>query len=565
MTLSADTSRMDCVGNNTTATYSYTFKIFADSDLVVTETDTNGVESTLDLNVDYSVTGAGDSDGGSITLLAGNLATNHLLAIERIMPITQETDIRNQGDFFPETIEDEFDRLVMVDQQQQVYLDKSLKLPRGISSDDFDTTLPTDIADHPGSAIIVNSTGDGLDLGVDTGGVDASRVAKIGDNMTGNLGMLGLSAVRFYRTNNTHYTGWKGSDSTTIDQDYSMPPALPTGTGGWLNSNTSGATQWRTTDQLATDMGTSGIDFITLGSYPRYLDTDAILNLGLVTTVAASALTISLKAADVSALSSTNVGRLTMRSATATDGTSTRRDLTANISITVPSSATLGSQNAIPDYLYIWALDNAGTIELGVSGSGFVPVDGIASSTAISSSATSVSTLYSTTARSNVPIRLLGRALYTQTTAGTWASQVTTLELNGRGRNLQYEYGSFTANFNQSAGASGANTSKTISFTRIGKTVTLVFPNCSDMTAGATAAQFSTVSATLLNRLLPSASLFFPVIMKTNGSISNTPGYIQIGSDGTISLTRDLVGTANFTSTQTNNGPINVSVSYTTQ
>jgi hypothetical protein len=53
--------------------------------------------------------------------------------------LTQPTSIRNQGAFFPEIHETVFDRLTMIDQQQQEQLDRSLHIPSGSSAN---TELP---------------------------------------------------------------------------------------------------------------------------------------------------------------------------------------------------------------------------------------------------------------------------------------------------------------------------------------------------------------------------------------------------------------------------------------
>tara|TARA_R100000656_G_C3955521_1_gene129098 strand:- start:253 stop:2526 length:2274 start_codon:yes stop_codon:yes gene_type:complete len=165
MTLSSATNRNDYVGNNSTATYNYTFKIFNKNDLLVTKKDTNDVETTLTVDTDYTVTGVSDINGGTIVLTAGNLATGYALTIRRVRTVIQETDIRNQGDFFPESHEDAFDHQIMIAQQQQDELDRSSKLPESIPSSSFDPTLPTDIKSGGGRALKINDDGNGFELG----------------------------------------------------------------------------------------------------------------------------------------------------------------------------------------------------------------------------------------------------------------------------------------------------------------------------------------------------------------------------------------------------------------
>ena len=165
MSISSTTSVVRYTGNNTTPTYSYTFKIFEEGDLLVTSMNTSNVETVLALTTDYTVSGEGDSGGGSITLVAGNLATGYILTIRRVNDLVQETDIRNQGAYYPSVIEDQLDKMVMIDQQQQNEIDRSPKLPESTAIADFDITLPTDMVDNPSATIIINATGDGFEIG----------------------------------------------------------------------------------------------------------------------------------------------------------------------------------------------------------------------------------------------------------------------------------------------------------------------------------------------------------------------------------------------------------------
>lgn len=128
MTVSTTTNRVDYTGNGSTTVFSFTFRIFADTDLVVTTANDLGVETELVLGDDYTVSGVGSYNGGSITL--GTALTNgYAMTIQRVLPFTQETDLRNQGAFYAETHEDVFDRMAMVNQQLQEQIDRSAKLP----------------------------------------------------------------------------------------------------------------------------------------------------------------------------------------------------------------------------------------------------------------------------------------------------------------------------------------------------------------------------------------------------------------------------------------------------
>lgn len=173
MSLSSSVRRNNYTGTGLVSVYAYTFKVFAQADLVVkVQKISDGTVTTLTLTTDYTVSGVGATSGGNITLVnasqawltAGKLSSTYNLMVRRVVDIVQNTDVRNQGEFYASIHEDEFDKLTMIDQQQQDQLDRSLQLPDVIDPDDFDTELPSDIADHPNEAIIVNGDGDGFEF-----------------------------------------------------------------------------------------------------------------------------------------------------------------------------------------------------------------------------------------------------------------------------------------------------------------------------------------------------------------------------------------------------------------
>lgn len=148
MTISTTTNRMDYTGNGATSVYSFTFLIRdAGHLLVTTKVIATSVETTLVIGTDYSVSGVGVAGGGAITLIAGNLASTKTITIRRVVPLTQSTDVRNQGDFFPEVYEDALDDLMMVDQQQQNNIDRSMKLPETTNLSTVSALLPAPSAD----------------------------------------------------------------------------------------------------------------------------------------------------------------------------------------------------------------------------------------------------------------------------------------------------------------------------------------------------------------------------------------------------------------------------------
>lgn len=109
------------IGAGTTATFPFTFKVFSASDIeVVQVVVSTGALTTLTLTTDYTVALNGNQNtnpGGSITLVAGNLATGTNLVITSNVLNLQPTDLTNQGGFYPEVINDSLDRATIQIQQ----------------------------------------------------------------------------------------------------------------------------------------------------------------------------------------------------------------------------------------------------------------------------------------------------------------------------------------------------------------------------------------------------------------------------------------------------------------
>ena len=129
-----------------------------------------------------------------------------------------------------------------------------------------------------------------------------------------------------------------------------------------------------------------------------------------------------------------NPTTLDFRSLTVGSGVVNTRTVAAAISLVVPTLATLGMTSAIASRLLLLAIDNSGTVELAVvneAGGNALDESGVINTTAISAAATSASVIYSITARTNVPYRVIGYVDITEATAGTWATAPTTIQGQG--------------------------------------------------------------------------------------------------------------------------------------
>lgn len=128
-----------------------------------------------------------------------------------------------------------------------------------------------------------------------------------------------------------------------------------------------------------------------------------------------------------------NPTTLTFRSPTLSSGAVNVRTVSNAISMTVSSGSTLGTINATQSKIVVLALDNAGTVELAVvniAGGNQLDETNLISTTAEGGAggADTINVIYSTTARTSLPYRVVGYVESTQATAGTWATAPSTIQ-----------------------------------------------------------------------------------------------------------------------------------------
>jgi len=129
MPVTSTDNKVIYAGDDVTTVFAYAFKIFAASELTVEEIlISTGAVTALVLNTDYTVSGAGTASGGNVTLLGGSLASAKNLSIRRVLPLTQEKDLEDNSPTPAAVTEEVYDRDVMIAQQQQEQIDRSLKI-----------------------------------------------------------------------------------------------------------------------------------------------------------------------------------------------------------------------------------------------------------------------------------------------------------------------------------------------------------------------------------------------------------------------------------------------------
>lgn len=253
MTVAVSTRKNKHVGNNTTDTYAYSFRIDDEAELVVQEiVRATNVVSTLTLNSDYTVTGVASDSGGTVVLTAGNLASANDLLIYAATDIEQVTSIRNQSTFYGRIHEAFFDRITRIVQELNTKLTRSIKLEAHISgiSGDIEGTPTADYYiglngsadgfEYKAPPTNGSNGADGADGSVWTSGAGAPAGGADGDfylrTSNGDVysKLAGVWSVVDNLTGPTGATGASGADGAivrTITGTYASPTSIVAATG----------------------------------------------------------------------------------------------------------------------------------------------------------------------------------------------------------------------------------------------------------------------------------------------------------------------------------------------
>lgn len=130
MTLSSTVAKVSHNGNGASTAFGFAYYFLADADLQVVLVDADGTEHVQVLNTHYTVSGAGNPSGGTVTMGAAP-ASGKKLVIKRKPAFTQATDYAANDSFPAQSHEDALDRRAMAEQSLQEEVDRSIKAPIG--------------------------------------------------------------------------------------------------------------------------------------------------------------------------------------------------------------------------------------------------------------------------------------------------------------------------------------------------------------------------------------------------------------------------------------------------
>lgn len=184
MTVSSGYAPNSSTANGVTTVFPYNFLILAAADLEVT---VDGVVKTL--TTDYSVSGVGTGSGGNVTFVVAP-ANGAIVIRRRNMALARGTDYQDNGDLLADVLNPDQDSPVLMVQQLQEQINRSLKLPLGESTS---VTLPA-LAARAGKVLVFDGSGN-AGVGVDNFAALASAADASASAAAGSAGAAAGSAA----------------------------------------------------------------------------------------------------------------------------------------------------------------------------------------------------------------------------------------------------------------------------------------------------------------------------------------------------------------------------------
>lgn len=131
MTVNTTDNRVSYTGNGTIPSVPVPFYFLEDGDLTVLEVViATGVQTPLDITTDYTVSGAGDPNGGTVTGVAV-LPSTKKWVIYRDPDLTQTVQHVDNDPLSAESINNPLDKGIMIAQRLSERIDRSLRQPDG--------------------------------------------------------------------------------------------------------------------------------------------------------------------------------------------------------------------------------------------------------------------------------------------------------------------------------------------------------------------------------------------------------------------------------------------------
>lgn len=261
MTVSSTTARVSASGNGTTVIFPYSHYFLDEDDLVVILRDSSGVETVQTKTTHYSVSGQGDTNGGSITMVTAP-ASGESLIIYNNPDATQTLNLVENDPLPAESLETALDRAILINQRSLDKLDRAVTLSEGYVAS-FDTNLPSVLTAD--AALIINSSANGFSMGPTT--TDISNASTHASNASTYMNNASASAAAA-ATSETN-SSQSETDASTAETNASTAETNSS------QSETDASTAETNSSQSETDASTAATNASTAETNSSQSETDA--------------------------------------------------------------------------------------------------------------------------------------------------------------------------------------------------------------------------------------------------------------------------------------------------
>lgn len=189
MSTTDQTARVQVTLSTATDVVSFPYKFLESNDLVVTS-DGRGA---LVLDTDYSVTGAGETAGGNVTMIGGTIAER--ITVTRSTDNSQELSIATNGPLSSSGLEAALDKLTKITQDQGEEISRALTFPHS-EVNGFSATI-ADATTRANKVLSFDGTG-ALNVTDDSpsSAVNAAASAALALTAASNDGVVSIAALK---------------------------------------------------------------------------------------------------------------------------------------------------------------------------------------------------------------------------------------------------------------------------------------------------------------------------------------------------------------------------------
>tara|TARA_R110002153_G_scaffold11025_1_gene42668 strand:+ start:32 stop:1825 length:1794 start_codon:yes stop_codon:yes gene_type:complete len=205
------TPRDQYTATNGQTAFTYSFEIFEVTDIKVYNGSSLLTYASSPANgTQYSVSNAGVTGGGVVTLGSGGASTGNIITIIRDIPVKRTTDFPSSGPFNIDSLNTDLDKIIAIVREREDEMARSIKL----SDEDPAATLTLPLkASRQGKVLSFSSTGN---VETTVASTDVTTIANIASDVTAVSGIASNVTSVASNASNINTVAGKASEITSV-------------------------------------------------------------------------------------------------------------------------------------------------------------------------------------------------------------------------------------------------------------------------------------------------------------------------------------------------------------